>query len=121
MTKSKPWWWFLLNWQAWVLLALGVVAAFVTQMWWVVLLGVIGHLLVLLFDLVGGGVLDRSSHVRLAQIEHENRAVSAERARLVGGIKECQAQRATLDAKNRQLMQALQEAQAEIERLKRAG
>ena len=121
MTKSKPWWWFLLNWQAWALLALGIVAAFITQMWWVVLLGVIGHLLVLLFDIVGGGGLDRSSYIRLAQIEHENRAVSAERARLVGGFKECQAQRAELEAKNRQLTQELQAARAEIERLKTGG
>jgi hypothetical protein len=120
VTKSKPWWWFLRNWQGWTLLALGVAAAFVTHAWWVALLGVIGHLLVLVVDLAGSG-LDRNAYVRLAQAEQENRAMSAERARLLGGLKESQARHATLDASNEQLRQELQAAQAEIERLKAKG
>jgi hypothetical protein len=120
VAKSKTWR-YLLNWQAWTLLLLGVAAALVTQKGWVALLGVIGYLLVVLFDLVGGGVLDRSAYARLASAEQESRAINAERARLIAGLQDLQALHGALEAENQQLNQQLQAARAEIERLTTGG
>ena len=112
MTNSKPFW-FLRNWQAWLVLAMGVITAIVTGVTWIVALGVIGFLLVLLFE-VG---LDPRSLMRAAHAEQENRAMRAERARLMGGLKELQARNAALEAGNQQITQELEAARAEIERL----
>ncbi len=120
MAKSKTWR-FLLNWQAWTLLVLGMAAVLVTQKGWVALLGVIGYLLVVLFDLVGGGVLDRSAYARLANAEQESRTINAERVRLIAGIQELQALNSALEQENQQLTQELQAARVEIERLRTGG
>ena len=112
MTKSKQFW-FLLNWQAWAVLGMGCAAALVTQQGWVALLGVIGYLLVLLFDILGGGSLDRSSYVRLAHSEQENRTLRAEQARLASGLQEVQARNEALASEVKQLKEALETAQAE--------
>ena len=120
MPKSKTWR-FLLNWQAWTLLMLGLAAALVTQKGWVALLGVIGFLLVVLFDLVGGGILDRSAYARLANAEQESRTINAERARLIAGIQDLQALNSALEQRNQQLTQELQAARAEIEKLRTAA
>ena len=109
--------WFLLNWQAWVVLLMGAVAtvivSFITRsnQGWIITIGVIGYMLVLLLDIIGGGSLGRSAHVRLAHAEQENRELRAEQARLVGGVTE-------LKAKQEDLMKALTEAKAELEKLK---
>jgi hypothetical protein len=105
--------WFLRNWQAWLVLAMGVAAALVTGVPWIVALGVIGFLLILLFE----AGLDPRSLMRAAHAEQENRAMYAERARLLGGLKELQARAAALEAQNQQLAQELQAARAEIDRL----
>ncbi len=116
MTNPKPFW-YLRNWQAWLVLVMGIVTALVIQYPWIIALGVIGYLLALLFEAVGGGSSDTSSSVRL--IEQENRSLRAEHARLVGGLKEEQARNAALEAKNRQLTQELETVKAELEKLKR--
>jgi peptidoglycan hydrolase CwlO-like protein len=109
--------WFLLNWQAWIVLLMGaaatVVVSFITRsnQGWLITLGVIGYLLVLLLDIIGGGSLGRSAHVRLAHAEQENRELRAEQARLAGGVNE-------LQAKQEELMKALAEARAEVDKLK---
>jgi cell shape-determining protein MreC len=111
--------WFLLNWQAWAVLIMGAAATVVVSLLtrsnqgWLITLGVIGYLLVLLLDVIGGGSLERSAYVRLAHAEQENRELRAERARLVGGVNELQAQQ-------QRLTQELAEARAEIEKLKAA-
>lgn len=94
MTNSKPFW-YLRNWQAWAVLGMGLVTALIIQYPWIIALGVIGYLLVLLFE-VGGG-LDRSEGLRLAHAEQENRTLRAEHNRLVGGLKELQAKNAALE------------------------
>jgi len=80
--------WFLLNLYGWIVFGMSVVTALVVQIWWIVLLGIIGYLLALLFDLVGGGSLGRTGQVRLARIEQENRELRAEQARLLGALQE---------------------------------
>ena len=117
MTNPKPFW-YLRNWQAWVVLGMGVVTALVIQYPWIIALGVIGYLLVLLFDIVGGGSLDRSWFVRLEHAEQENRTMRAERVHLVGGLKEVQARNAKLEAENRQLAQELEALKAEMQKVK---
>ena len=100
--------WFLLNWQAWVVLLMGAVATIIvsfitrTNQGWIITIGVIGYMLVLLLDIIGGGSLGRSAVVRLA---------NAEQARLVGGVTE-------LKAKQAEFMKALTEAKAELEKSK---
>lgn len=89
--------WFLLNWQAWAVLIMGAVATAITRNGWLITLGVIGYLLVLLFDIVGGGNLGRTGYVRLARAEQENRSLRAEQARLLGGLKEMEAKLAALE------------------------
>jgi Ca-activated chloride channel family protein len=113
MAPSKAFW-FLRNWQAWLVLGMGVVTALITGVTWIISLGVIGFLLVLLFE----AGLDPRSLMRAAHAEQENRAMYAERARLLGGLKELQARNAELEALNRQLTQDMQAARSEIENLK---
>jgi hypothetical protein len=84
---ARPFW-FLLDLYGWVVFAMSVVTAFVTGLWWIVLLGVIGYLLALLLDLVGGRTLGRTGATRLAQAEQENRELKAEQAHLLGAIRE---------------------------------
>jgi hypothetical protein len=84
--------WFLLNIYAWVILAMSVITALIVGLWWIVLLGIIGYLLALLVDLVSGRSLGRTGALRLAQAEQENRELRAEQARLVGAIREFEAQ-----------------------------
>jgi len=109
--------WFLLNWQAWAVLLMGAVATIIvsfitrTNQGWIITIGVIGYMLVLLLDIIGGGSLGRSAVVRLANAEQENRELRAEQARLVGGVTD-------LNAKQEELMKALTEAKAELEKLK---
>ena len=109
--------WFLLNWQAWAILIMGAAATVVVSLatdsnqGWIITIGIIGYLLVLLFDIIGGGSLGRSAQVRLAHAEQENRELRAEQARLTGGIKE-------LQSKQEELAKALSAANAEIEKLK---
>lgn len=94
MSGSKRYW-FLRNWQAWAVLAMGIATVVITNQPWFVTLGIIGYLLILLFQ-VG---LDPSSLVRMAHAEQENRSLRAEHSRLVGGIKELQAINAELEAR----------------------
>jgi hypothetical protein len=109
--------WFLLNWQAWAVLLMGaaatVVVSFITRsnQGWIITIGVIGYLLVLLLDIIGGGSLGRSAVVRLANAEQENRELRAEQARLVGGVAE-------LKAKQEELTKALAAAKADLDKLK---
>ena len=84
--------WFLLNIYAWVVFMMSVITALIVGIWWIVLLGVIGYLLALLVDLVSGRSLGRTGALRLAQAEQENRELRAEQARLIGAIRELEAQ-----------------------------
>jgi hypothetical protein len=84
--------WFLLNIYAWVVFIMSVITALIVGVWWIVLLGVIGYLLALLVDLVSGRSLGRTGAIRLAQAEQENRELRAEQARLLGAIRELEAQ-----------------------------
>jgi hypothetical protein len=84
---QKPFW-FLLNLYGWAVLAMSIITAIVIKQTWVVLLGVIGYLLALLVDLIGGRSLGRTGAVRLARAEQENRELRAEQARLIGAIRE---------------------------------
>ena len=92
--------WFFLDLYSWVVLAMSIVTAIIVGIWWIVLLGIIGYLLALLVDLVSGRSLGRTGAVRLAQAEQENRELRAEQARLIGAIREREAQlaRATASA-----------------------
>jgi len=65
-----------------------IVTATIISQIWVILLGVIGYLLALLVDLVGGRALGRTGAMRLAIAEQENRELRAEQARLLGAIRE---------------------------------
>lgn len=87
MQQSRPFW-FLLDIYGWVVLGMSIVTAFLINQWWIVLLGVIGYLLALLLDLLGGRSLGRTGAMRLAQAEQENRELRAEQARLLGAIRE---------------------------------
>lgn len=87
MQQSRPFW-FLLDIYGWVVLGMSLVTAFLIDQWWIVLLGVIGYLLALLLDLLGGRSLGRTGAMRLAQAEQENRELRAEQARLLGAIRE---------------------------------
>jgi hypothetical protein len=85
--KQRPFW-FLLNLYGWVVFGMSIVTAIVIRQWWVVLLGIIGYLLVLLIEILGGRSLGRTGAVRLARAEQENRELRAEQARLLGAIRE---------------------------------
>jgi hypothetical protein len=87
MQRPRPFW-FLLDVYGWVVLGMSIVTAFIIQQWWVVLLGVIGYLLAMLVDLIGGRALGRTGAMRLARAEQENRELKAEQARLLGAIRE---------------------------------
>ena len=87
MQKPRPFW-FLLDLYGWVVLIMSIVTAFIIHQWWVVLVGVIGYLLALLVDLVGGRALGRTGAMRLARAEQENRELKAEQTRLLGAIRE---------------------------------
>ena len=102
MQKPRPFW-FLLNIYSWVVLLMSIVTAIVIPQAWIVLLGVIGFLLALLVDILGGHSLGRSGSIRLARAEQENRELRAEQARLLGAIRErdeklASAQRLTAEA-----------------------
>jgi hypothetical protein len=85
--KQRPLW-FLLNIYAWVVLAMSIITAILIHQAWVILLGVIGYLVALIVDLIGGRSLGRTGAVRLAMAEQENRELKAEQARLLGAIRE---------------------------------
>ncbi len=87
MQPEKPFW-YLRNVYGWAVVVMSVVTAVVVGQAWLVLLGVIGYLLALLADLIGGGSLGRTGAVRLAKTEQENRELLAEQARLLGALKE---------------------------------
>jgi hypothetical protein len=95
MQQSRPLW-FLLDIYGWVVLGMSIVTAFLIDQWWIVLLGLIGYLLALLLDLMGGRSLGRTGAMRLAQAEQENRELRAEQARLLGAIRERDEKIATL-------------------------
>jgi hypothetical protein len=96
--KQRPLW-FLKNINAWVVLSMGVATAILVHQTWVILLGVIGYLLALLVDLIGGRSLGRTGAVRLAMAEQENRELKAEQARLAGAIREREVQISELTKK----------------------
>ena len=87
MQQRRPLW-FLLDIYGWVVLGMSIVTAFLVNQWWVILLGIIGYLIALLVDLIGGRALGRTGAMRLARAEQENRELKAEQARLLGGIRE---------------------------------
>ena len=87
MQQPRPFW-FLLDIYGWVVLAMSIVTAFLVNQWWVILLGIIGYLIALLVDLIGGRALGRTGAMRLARAEQENRELKAEQSRLLGGIRE---------------------------------
>ncbi len=80
--------WFILNIFGWIVLLMSIITAILVSQAWIVLLGVIGYLIALLADLIGGGSLGRTGAVRLARAEQENRELRAEQARLLGAIRE---------------------------------
>jgi len=85
--KQRPFW-YLFNLYGWVVLGMSIVTAILIRQPWAVLLGVVGYLLALLVDLLGGRSLGRTGAMRLAQAEQENRELRAEQARLIGAIRE---------------------------------
>src|SRR4026209_255494 len=87
MQQPRPFW-FLLDIYGWVVLAMSIVTALLVNQWWVILLGIIGYLIALLVDRIGGRALGRTGAMRLARAEQENRELKAEQARLLGGIRE---------------------------------
>ena len=87
MQQPRPFW-FLLDIYGWVVLAMSIITAFLVNQGWVILLGIIGYLIALLVDLIGGRALGRTGAMRLARAEQENRELKAEQARLLGGIRE---------------------------------
>jgi len=87
MQKTRPFW-FLLDVYGWIVFIMSVVTAILIQQWWVVLIGMIGYLLALLLDLMGGRSLGQTGAVRLARAEQENLELKAEQARLLGAIRE---------------------------------
>ncbi len=87
MQQRRPFW-FLLNVYGWVVLLMSVATAILIRQVWVISLGVIGYLLALLLDLIGGRALGRTGAMRLARAEQENRELRAEQARLLGAIRE---------------------------------
>jgi hypothetical protein len=80
--------WFLLNPYGWVVLGMSIATAFLVQMPWVILVGILGYQTAVLADLLGGRSLGRTGAIRLAMAEQENRELRAEQARLLGAIRE---------------------------------
>jgi hypothetical protein len=101
MQKPRPFW-FLLDIYAWVVLVMSIATALIISQPWVILLGVIGYMLALLVDLIGGRALGRTGAIRLAQAEQENRELRAEQARLLGAIRERDEKIATIPAPSQQ-------------------
>lgn len=95
--KPRPFWFFL-NIYGWVVFLMSLATALIVGEWWIALLGVIGYLIALLADLIGGGSLGRTGAIRLARAEQENRELRAEQARLLGAIRERDALLAALQA-----------------------
>jgi hypothetical protein len=95
MISQRPFW-FLLNLYGWLVIAMSLVTAAIIGQAWVILLGVIGYLLALLVDLIGGRSLGRTGAIRLARAEQENRELHAEQKRLIGAIQERDALLASL-------------------------
>jgi hypothetical protein len=87
MQQPRPFW-FLLDIYGWIVLIMSIITAIIIDQWWVILLGVIGYLLALLVDLLGGRALGRTGAMRLGRAEQENRELKAEQARLLGAIRE---------------------------------
>jgi hypothetical protein len=87
MQQPRPFW-FLLDIYGWIVLIMSIVTAFIIDQWWVFFLGVIGYLLALLVDLLGGRALGRTGAMRLARAEQENRELKAEQSHLLGAIRE---------------------------------
>ncbi len=87
MQQRRPFW-FLLDGYGWTVFIMSIVTAFIIHQWWAVLLGMIGYLLALLVDLIGGRALGRTGAMRLARAEQENLELKAEQARLLGAIRE---------------------------------
>ena len=87
MQRPRPFW-FLLDVYGWVVFGMSIATAFIINQWWVVLLGIIGYLLAMLVDLIGGRALGRTGAMRLARAEQENRELKAEQTRLLGAIRE---------------------------------
>ena len=85
--KQRPLW-FLLNLYGWLIFLMSIITAVIIQVWWVVLVGVIGYQTVLLIELTLGRSLGRTGAARLARAEQENRELLAEQARLLGAIRE---------------------------------
>ncbi len=85
--KQRPLW-FVFNLYGWLIFIMSLVTAFIIQVWWVALLGVIGYQFVLLVELTWGRSLGRTGAARLARAEQENRELRAEQARLLGAIQE---------------------------------
>ena len=80
--------WPILNIYGWVVLLMSIITAVLIHQLWIILLGLIGYLVALLVDLIGGGSLGRTGAVRLARAEQENRELRAEQSRLLGAIRE---------------------------------
>lgn len=87
MQQPRPYW-FLLDPYGWLILIMSIVTTFIVGLWWIILVGIIGYLIVLLVDLAGGRSLGRTGSMRLARAEQENRELKAEQARLLGAIRE---------------------------------
>ena len=85
--QPRPLWYFF-NLYGWIVFGMSLVTALLVGQWWVILLGLIGYLVAVLADLIGGGNLGRTGAVRLARAEQEVRELRAEQARLLGAIKE---------------------------------
>ena len=98
MITQRPLW-FLLNVYGWIVFVMSIVTAVIIGQAWVILLGVIGYLLALLVDLIGGRSLGRTGAMRLARAEQENRELHAEQARLIGAIQEREEKLAALKDK----------------------
>jgi predicted RNase H-like nuclease (RuvC/YqgF family) len=92
---------------------MGVATAILTQRAWMITLGIIGYLLILLFE----AGLDPRSLIRMHHAEQENRSMHAERSRLIGSIKELEARNASLEVKNEQLQKELNTVKADLEKL----
>ena len=110
MITQRPFW-FLLNVYGWIVFVMSIVTAVIIGQAWVILLGVIGYLLALLVDLIGGRSLGRTGAMRLARAEQENRELHAEQARLIGAIQEREAKLAAIKDKPGEAITAEESAQ----------
>jgi hypothetical protein len=88
MSENRNPFWFLFNIYGWLIVIMSVITALIIELWWIVLLGVIGYQTVLFVELTWGGALGKTGRIRLARAEQENRELRAEKARLIGTIRE---------------------------------